>query len=359
VPSVDRRQARFATAEQVESLIAKLEAPRDRALWAVAIYAGLRQGEITALHRDDVDLATGVLRVERGWDRVEGEIAPKSRQGRRKVPIPAVLRDQLDAYLPDAPERGRIFHNVRGSYNNGRSAAEQAGVEPPTLHECRHGYASLMIAAGVNLKALSTFMGHANIKITLDQYGHLLPGARTRRPGCWTRSSHAKPGRARTRVHRRLHRTPRKPACRPGPARCTTSSWPAALERNPAELRHIRPPGAPRGPLCGTPIGPQIGPQSLARTAPSQKPPPVNDGRPSCEPGRRGGTSMPAPTVPGPLDRADFQGKVSTPPTNREAELRSSIAARSSPAATRASGSSAAGRSGCGRAAAAMTAGST
>jgi integrase len=143
----------------------------------VAIYAGLRQGEITALHRDDVDLATGVLRVERGWDRVEGEIAPKSRQGRRKVPIPAVLRDHLDAYLPDAPERGRIFHNVRGSYNNGRSAAEQAGVEPPTLHECRHGYASLMIAAGVNLKALSTFMGHANIKITLDQYGHLLPGA--------------------------------------------------------------------------------------------------------------------------------------------------------------------------------------
>ena len=34
-----------------------------------------------------------------------------------------------------------------------------------------------MIAAGVNVKALITFMGHANIRITLDQYGHLLPGA--------------------------------------------------------------------------------------------------------------------------------------------------------------------------------------
>ncbi len=34
-----------------------------------------------------------------------------------------------------------------------------------------------MIAAGVNVKALSAFMGHANIGITLDQYGHLLPGA--------------------------------------------------------------------------------------------------------------------------------------------------------------------------------------
>jgi hypothetical protein len=34
-----------------------------------------------------------------------------------------------------------------------------------------------MIAAGVNVKSLSAFMGHANIRITLDEYGHLLPGA--------------------------------------------------------------------------------------------------------------------------------------------------------------------------------------
>jgi integrase len=58
-----------------------------------------------------------------------------------------------------------------------RAMIASLGVEPPTLHACRHGYAALMIAAGVNVKALSTFMGHANIRITLDQYGHLLPGA--------------------------------------------------------------------------------------------------------------------------------------------------------------------------------------
>ena len=45
------------------------------------------------------------------------------------------------------------------------------------LHECRHTYASMMIAAGVNAKALSTFMGHANISITFDRYGHLMPGS--------------------------------------------------------------------------------------------------------------------------------------------------------------------------------------
>ena len=43
-------------------------------------------------------------------------------------------------------------------------------------HNARHTYASLMIAAGVNAKALSTYMGHANISITLDRYGHLMPG---------------------------------------------------------------------------------------------------------------------------------------------------------------------------------------
>jgi integrase len=177
VPAVNRRQTRFATAEQIDAMLDKLESEKDRAMWATAIYAGLRRGELMGLHREDVDLATGVIRVERGWDQCEGEVPPKSKQGRRRVPIPAVLRDRLVEYLMDGPESGRIFVGARDSYDRGREAAETAGVEPPTLHECRHGYAALMIAAGVNIKALSTFMGHANIRITLDQYGHLLPGA--------------------------------------------------------------------------------------------------------------------------------------------------------------------------------------
>ncbi len=56
-------------------------------------------------------------------------------------------------------------------------AWKSAGLDRITLHECRHTFASLMIAAGVNAKALSTFMGHANISITLDRYGHLMPGS--------------------------------------------------------------------------------------------------------------------------------------------------------------------------------------
>lgn len=46
-----------------------------------------------------------------------------------------------------------------------------------------HTFASLMIAAGVNAKALQTFMGHANISITLDRYGHLMPGSEAEAAG--------------------------------------------------------------------------------------------------------------------------------------------------------------------------------
>ncbi|HMS62214.1 MAG TPA: tyrosine-type recombinase/integrase [Solirubrobacteraceae bacterium] len=52
-----------------------------------------------------------------------------------------------------------------------------AELKPIDLHTARHTFASLMIAAGVNAKALSDFMGHSSIKVTFDLYGHLMPGA--------------------------------------------------------------------------------------------------------------------------------------------------------------------------------------
>jgi integrase len=56
-------------------------------------------------------------------------------------------------------------------------ALRAAGLEPLGLHECRHSYASFLIAAGANAKAISAMMGHASINITIDRYGHLMPGA--------------------------------------------------------------------------------------------------------------------------------------------------------------------------------------
>jgi len=155
----------------------------DRALWATARYAGRRRGELQALRWGDVDLEQGVLRVEHSFDPVAGLIAPKRRAGRRTVPIPEALRGHLVAHRRSGRSTDFVFEGRGGrpmgsamATRRARGAWRRRGLRPIGLHKCRHTYASLTIAAGVNAKALSTYMGHSSITVTLDRYGHLMPG---------------------------------------------------------------------------------------------------------------------------------------------------------------------------------------
>ncbi|MGH7481432.1 MAG: tyrosine-type recombinase/integrase [Longimicrobiales bacterium] len=183
LPAVRGKRDRIVSPEEAEALLAVLP-EGDRALWATALYGGLRRGELQALRWDDVDLANGVIRVERAWDVQEGPIEPKSRAGRRKVPIPAVLRDYLVEHRHGRPGAiGHVFGRPDGKAFDGttvdaraKAAWRRADLKPITLHEARHAFASLMVAAGVNAKALATYMGHSSVTITLDRYGHLMPG---------------------------------------------------------------------------------------------------------------------------------------------------------------------------------------
>jgi integrase len=193
LPAVRGRRERYATPEEAAQLIAAVPRANDKAIWATAFYGGLRRGELRALRRKDVDLPEGVIHVEKGWDAYEGEIDLKSSAGRRRVPISAALHDFLETALLDAPERGpedRIFGPRRTSafspdklQKRADEAWSAAKLDRITLHECRHTYASLMIAAGVNAKSLQTFMGHASITVTLDRYGHLMPGSEAEAAG--------------------------------------------------------------------------------------------------------------------------------------------------------------------------------
>ena len=143
-------------------------------------------GELRALRVDDVDLAASVIRVQRGWDPVEGEIQLKSHAGRRRVPIATALRDYLSEHLALTGRRDAelIFGRTPTAPFFANRLQERADaawraveLDRLTPHEGRHTFASLMIAVGVNAKALSTFMGHAKIGVTLDRYGHLMPGS--------------------------------------------------------------------------------------------------------------------------------------------------------------------------------------
>jgi len=59
----------------------------DQAIWGTALYAGLRRGELMGLGTRDVDVATGLIRIEQAYDpRSKEIIPPKSYAGGRKVP---------------------------------------------------------------------------------------------------------------------------------------------------------------------------------------------------------------------------------------------------------------------------------
>jgi integrase len=187
LPAVRGRRDRIASPVEAELFLAKLRR-NERALWATALYAGLRRGELAALRWEDVDLAAGLIRCERSWDFTSATaVTPKSRAGRRRVPIPVVLRDELVELRMDHEREGRPHGLVFGEsaerpfrpsgvVRRGQAAWRAAGLEPVGLHDARHTFASLMIAAGANAKAMATYMGHASVTTTFDLYGHLMPG---------------------------------------------------------------------------------------------------------------------------------------------------------------------------------------
>jgi integrase len=183
LPAVRGRRERIASPTEAATLIAALPED-DRAMWTTAFYAGLRLGERRALRWEDIDLTAGVIRVTASWDQKAGLVEPKSRAGRRAVPIPTLLRSFLVAHkIRCAWAEGFAFgrsqsrpFNPSSVWLRASTAWRKAKLAPIGLHEARHTYASLMIAAGVNAKALSTYMGHSSVTITYDRYGHLMPG---------------------------------------------------------------------------------------------------------------------------------------------------------------------------------------
>ncbi len=178
------RRDRIAAPQEAAALLSSLPAC-DRALWATALYAGLRRGELRGLRWSDVDLEAREIRVCRGWDDEEGVIDSKNKAGERTVPVLSVLRPLLLAHRVGTGRSGDDLcfgmsadHPFDPSSERRRALAawKAAGMEPIGLHEARHTFAALMIASGANAKVIQTCMGHASITMTFDHYGHLMPG---------------------------------------------------------------------------------------------------------------------------------------------------------------------------------------
>lgn len=147
-----------------------------------------------ALRWRDVDLAAGLIHVQRSWDEYEGEIAPKSSKGTRDVPLVALLRDHLTelktrtdrdgedfvfGMKPDAPFTASYVRKVAAdawaAANVKRAEQELDPLTPIGLHECRHSFVSLMFDARIPLERIGDYVGHSSIGMS-DRYRHLLKG---------------------------------------------------------------------------------------------------------------------------------------------------------------------------------------
>jgi integrase len=200
LPTPRGRRERIASREEAERLIAAVR-EQDRAVWATAMYAGLRLGELRALRWEDADLGAGVIRVKRSWDPKAGEIEPKSRVGHRTVVIPAILGDpELPGHLVEhriraADPDGLVFGTgsrpfaptrVRGG---ALKAWKAAGLQPITLREARHTYASIMIDAGRTRRRFRPTWGTRRSRSPTTATGSSYRATRTRCARCSTPTS--------------------------------------------------------------------------------------------------------------------------------------------------------------------------
>lgn len=190
LPSEEPGDQRFLDPDEVATLADAMPG-RYRCLVLTACYAGLRFGELAALRRSRIDLMRGRLKVAETLVEDAGHLSfgpPKTRRGRRTVPVPRSLAHELSAHMDAYCEPGGdalVFTSPEG-YPMRRvtfrrrvwtRAVEAVGLDGLTFHELRHTYVSLCAAAGLDLYEVSKRAGHSSAAFTADRYRHLYESA--------------------------------------------------------------------------------------------------------------------------------------------------------------------------------------
>lgn len=155
-----------------------------RLLIELAVWTGMRQGEVLGAQWGDIDWNTSQLYVRRAW--TDGRFnEPKTPTSIRRVDLPKPLLNELRAWKLACPKGGDdlIVSNLDGrpmSHANLLQrgfypALRRAGLRKIRFHDLRHTFASLQLARGADVVRVSRMLGHASPAITLNVYSHMLP----------------------------------------------------------------------------------------------------------------------------------------------------------------------------------------
>jgi integrase len=180
-----------------------LDALRGKSLYllaSLALATGMRRSEMLALRWRDVDLDAGRLRVEVSLEQTRAHgirfKAPKTRNGRRTISLPAHIIADLRAHwrtqqeqrlaigMGKAPPDSQVLATFDGKPQSPAAitkawtrAVAAIGMPGIVLHSLRHSHASMLIASGMDVLTISRRLGHGSPTITLGVYGHLIHGA--------------------------------------------------------------------------------------------------------------------------------------------------------------------------------------
>jgi integrase len=180
----------------VPGLIDKLQGSRLRVPAMLALFTGMRLGEVLALRWNCADLDRKVVLVREALEQTKAHgirfKAPKSKAGRRDITLPdivvGILREHRKATLElrmqlgagRLPDDAPLFATIDGKplspiavSGDWRRFAESIDMPEITFHALRHTHASQLIDAGVDVVTVSRRLGHANPNITLAVYAHL------------------------------------------------------------------------------------------------------------------------------------------------------------------------------------------
>ncbi len=170
----------------------------DSVLFTLLIATGCRLGEILALRWEDYDRDAGTVSIHRNLVRIAGQFMegePKTRAGTRTLHLPAFAVEALRAWrVPQLEMRleagaawqdtGRIVTlpigttpHQRTALNAFHRACRAAEITEVRLHDLRHLHASLLLAQGLPLPAVSARLGHASTAVTASIYSHALKGS--------------------------------------------------------------------------------------------------------------------------------------------------------------------------------------
>jgi len=175
-------EQRFLTRSELAALLAEIP-DGWRPLFELLGSTGLRISEAIGRRVMDAEIDADAPRIHVRRAIVNGQLtAPKSRHGRRTVPISDNLATRLQALVVGRSETELLFVGTRGAalrpgnvrYRVMIPAAERAGVPWARFHTLRHTCAAVLINAGASRLRLQRWMGHHSAAFTLDNCGHLI-----------------------------------------------------------------------------------------------------------------------------------------------------------------------------------------